>query len=67
MEIDFVKKFALNKLDEYDFKATKFTPLDHRGLCGLLLKHDKKYILGERIYCVFKQITDFYEVIYSLE
>lgn len=46
MEIDFVKKFAANKLDSYDFKSTKFTPLDHRGLCGLLLKHDKKYILG---------------------
>ena len=66
-EIEFIHKFAENKLDKFDFKSVKFTPLDHRRLCGLLLQHNKKFILGERIYCVFKEITDFLEVIYGMD
>lgn len=70
-EIDFIRKFATNKLDEYDFVATKFTPLDHRWLCCRLMNlpdgRGQKYVLGERIYCIFKEITDFYEVIYEME
>lgn len=41
--------------------------MDHRKLCGILLKHHKKYVLGERIYCIFKEITDFQEAMYALE
>lgn len=54
-ELEFIKKFAENRLGEYDFKSVKFTPLDYRRLCTILIMHDKeKYTMGERIYSVFK-------------
>ena len=60
VELEFVKKFSENNLQNFDFEKHKFTPLDHRRLCELLVLRNKEaYTFGESIYLLFKDITDF--------
>ena len=67
-EIDFVKKFSENDLKNFDFENHKFTPLDHRRLCDMLiLKNPDAYTFGECIYLLFRDITEFCIEIYKME
>lgn len=58
-EMDYVRKFSENRLHDFDFSSAILTPLHYRKLREMLISHSPKYILGESIYSVFKELTDF--------
>lgn len=68
MQLDFIHKFSSNNLIDFNFERFLVTPLDHRRMSEMLiLKKPEGYCLGERLYCVYKDVTEFYEEIYKMD